>query len=103
STGLRRGGRLLQRRGLPRWRRLGHPRGARVPVLPQRLPSMLLPRFFRVFARWKWPSPVMLCAIEHDDGELGLKRHPARHHRAACRRQRHLPRDHQGRRHVGGD
>uniref|UniRef100_A0A0E0H594 Poly(A) polymerase n=1 Tax=Oryza nivara TaxID=4536 RepID=A0A0E0H594_ORYNI len=46
---------------------------ARVCLLyPNASPSMLLPRFFRVFARWKWPSPVMLRAIEHDDGELGL-------------------------------
>uniref|UniRef100_A0A0D9YNG9 polynucleotide adenylyltransferase n=1 Tax=Oryza glumipatula TaxID=40148 RepID=A0A0D9YNG9_9ORYZ len=56
-------------------------------LYPQHIPSMLLPRFFRVFARWKWPSPVMLRAIEHDDGELGLRRHPARHHRAARRRR----------------
>uniref|UniRef100_A0A0E0KUH1 Poly(A) polymerase n=1 Tax=Oryza punctata TaxID=4537 RepID=A0A0E0KUH1_ORYPU len=41
-------------------------------LYPNASPSMLLPRFFRVFARWKWPSPVMLRAIEHDDGELGL-------------------------------
>ncbi|KAG8082953.1 hypothetical protein GUJ93_ZPchr0014g47011 [Zizania palustris] len=41
-------------------------------LFPNASPSMLLPRFFRTFAQWKWPNPVMLRAIEHDDGELGL-------------------------------
>ncbi|KAG8066035.1 hypothetical protein GUJ93_ZPchr0004g39086 [Zizania palustris] len=51
---------------------------------------MLLPRFFRVFAHWTWPNPVMLSAIEHDDGELALC--------LPVWDPRRNPRDHQGRR-----
>lgn len=32
---------------------------------------MLVSRFFRVYTQWRWPNPVMLCAIE--EGALGLQ------------------------------
>ncbi|MCL7034678.1 hypothetical protein MKW94_028991 [Papaver nudicaule] len=34
---------------------------------PNAVPSMLVSRFFRVYTQWRWPNPVMLCAIEEDD------------------------------------
>ncbi|XP_043692032.1 nuclear poly(A) polymerase 1-like [Telopea speciosissima] len=39
-------------------------------LYPNALPSMLGSRFFRVYTQWRWPNPVMLCAIE--EGSLGL-------------------------------
>ncbi|KAK9066097.1 hypothetical protein SSX86_015499 [Deinandra increscens subsp. villosa] len=36
---------------------------------PNAVPSMLVSRFFRVYTQWRWPNPVMLCAIQED--ELG--------------------------------
>ncbi|KAF5181022.1 Poly(A) polymerase [Thalictrum thalictroides] len=39
-------------------------------LYPNALPSMLVSRFFRVYTQWRWPNPVMLCAIE--EGSLGL-------------------------------
>ncbi|XP_023548038.1 nuclear poly(A) polymerase 4-like [Cucurbita pepo subsp. pepo] len=36
-------------------------------LYPNAVPSMLLSRFFRVYTLWRWPNPVMLCAIEEDD------------------------------------
>ncbi|CAN6451831.1 unnamed protein product [Victoria cruziana] len=39
-------------------------------LYPNAVPSMLVSRFFRVFTQWRWPNPVMLCAIE--EGALGL-------------------------------
>ncbi|XP_043693418.1 nuclear poly(A) polymerase 1-like [Telopea speciosissima] len=39
-------------------------------LYPNALPSMLVSRFFRVYTQWRWPNPVMLCAI--DEGSLGL-------------------------------
>ncbi|KAK9105847.1 hypothetical protein Scep_022691 [Stephania cephalantha] len=39
-------------------------------LYPNALPSMLVSRFFRVYTQWRWPNPVMLCAIE--EGTLGL-------------------------------
>ncbi|XP_058115450.1 nuclear poly(A) polymerase 4-like isoform X2 [Magnolia sinica] len=39
-------------------------------LYPNAVPSMLVPRFFRVYTQWRWPNPVMLCAIEED--ELGF-------------------------------
>ncbi|KAE8703409.1 Nuclear poly(A) polymerase 2 [Hibiscus syriacus] len=35
-------------------------------LYPNAVPSMLVSRFFRVFTQWRWPNPVMLCAIEED-------------------------------------
>lgn len=32
---------------------------------------MLVSRFFRVYTQWRWPNPVLLCAIE--EGSLGLQ------------------------------
>ncbi|KAE9600246.1 putative polynucleotide adenylyltransferase [Lupinus albus] len=39
-------------------------------LFPNALPNMLVSRFFRVYTQWKWPNPVMLCAIE--EGSLRL-------------------------------
>ncbi|KAF5955069.1 hypothetical protein HYC85_007925 [Camellia sinensis] len=39
-------------------------------LYPNAIPSMLVSRFFRVYATWRWPNPVMLCPIEED--ELGF-------------------------------
>ena len=39
---------------------------------------MLVPRFFKIFAQWKWPNPVLLEAIEHDDnGDLAITSCPS--------------------------
>ncbi|KAJ1392043.1 polymerase, nucleotidyl transferase domain, partial [Sesbania bispinosa] len=48
-------------------------------LYPNALPNMLVSRFFRVYTQWRWPNPVMLCAIE--EGTLGLpvwdpRKHP---------------------------
>ncbi|KAJ0605697.1 putative polynucleotide adenylyltransferase [Helianthus annuus] len=40
-------------------------------LYPNALPNMLVSRFFRVYTQWRWPNPVMLCAIE--EGSLGLQ------------------------------
>ncbi|XP_042437788.1 nuclear poly(A) polymerase 4-like isoform X1 [Zingiber officinale] len=39
-------------------------------LYPNAVPSMLISRFFRVYTQWRWPNPVMLCAIE--ENELGF-------------------------------
>ncbi|KAL9463534.1 hypothetical protein AB3S75_001360 [Citrus x aurantiifolia] len=39
-------------------------------LYPNAVPSMLVSRFFRVYTMWRWPNPVMLCAIE--EAELGF-------------------------------
>ncbi|XP_020575154.1 nuclear poly(A) polymerase 4-like [Phalaenopsis equestris] len=39
-------------------------------LYPNAVSSMLVSRFFRVYTQWRWPNPVMLCAIEED--ELGF-------------------------------
>ncbi|KAJ4782145.1 Poly(A) polymerase [Rhynchospora pubera] len=38
---------------------------------PNAVPSMLVSRFFRVYTQWRWPNPVMLCAIDANE-ELGF-------------------------------
>ncbi|CAN1856446.1 Nuclear poly(A) polymerase 1 [Linum perenne] len=40
-------------------------------LFPNAFPNMLVSRFFRVFTQWRWPNPVMLCAIE--ERSLGLQ------------------------------
>ncbi|CAN6236068.1 unnamed protein product [Urochloa humidicola] len=40
-------------------------------LYPNAAPSMLVHRFFKVMAQWRWPAPVTLRDIEHD-AELGL-------------------------------
>lgn len=40
-------------------------------LFPNALPNMLVSRFFRVYTQWRWPNPVMLCAIE--EKSLGLQ------------------------------
>ncbi|KAM0024717.1 putative polynucleotide adenylyltransferase [Helianthus debilis subsp. tardiflorus] len=40
-------------------------------LYPNALPNMLVSRFFRVYTQWRWPNPVMLCAIV--EGSLGLQ------------------------------
>ncbi|KAH7437431.1 hypothetical protein KP509_05G071500 [Ceratopteris richardii] len=40
-------------------------------LYPYAVPSMLVSRFFRVYAQWRWPVPVMLCQIE-EGSSLGL-------------------------------
>ncbi|KAK9278790.1 hypothetical protein L1049_028368 [Liquidambar formosana] len=40
-------------------------------LYPNALPNMLVSRFFRVYTQWRWPNPVMLCAIE--ERSLGLQ------------------------------
>ncbi|XP_021294021.1 nuclear poly(A) polymerase 4-like isoform X2 [Herrania umbratica] len=39
-------------------------------LYPNAVPSMLVSRFFRIHTQWRWPNPIMLCAIEED--ELGF-------------------------------
>nr|GEV56702.1 nuclear poly(A) polymerase 4-like isoform X1 [Tanacetum cinerariifolium] len=39
-------------------------------LFPNAIPNMPVLRFFRVYMQWRWPNPVMLCAIQHE--ELGL-------------------------------
>ncbi|TYI76875.1 hypothetical protein E1A91_D06G107300v1 [Gossypium mustelinum] len=39
-------------------------------LYPNAIPGMLVSRFFRVYTRWRWLNPVMLCSIEED--ELGF-------------------------------
>ncbi|KAK6255550.1 hypothetical protein SCA6_016855 [Theobroma cacao] len=39
-------------------------------LYPNAVPSMLVSRFFRIYTQWRWPNPIMLCAIEED--ELGF-------------------------------
>ncbi|CAM0903118.1 unnamed protein product [Alopecurus aequalis] len=52
-------------------------------LYPNAAPSMLVPRFFKIFAQWKWPNPVLLEAIEHDDdnGDLAPVWDPRRNPR----------------------
>lgn len=39
-------------------------------LYPNALPSMLVSRFFRVFKKWRWPYPVMLCPLQ--ESSLGF-------------------------------
>lgn len=39
-------------------------------LYPNALPSMLVSRFFRVFKKWHWPYPVMLCPLK--ESSLGF-------------------------------
>ncbi|TVU11215.1 hypothetical protein EJB05_44788 [Eragrostis curvula] len=39
-------------------------------LYPNAAPNMLISRFFKLYSKWKWPSPVILCHIE--EGSLGL-------------------------------
>ncbi|GAB4840343.1 Nuclear poly(A) polymerase 1 [Ancistrocladus abbreviatus] len=39
-------------------------------LYPNALPSMLVPRFFRVYCQWRWPNPIMLCEMRA--GSSGL-------------------------------
>ncbi|KAI0515658.1 hypothetical protein KFK09_008324 [Dendrobium nobile] len=36
-------------------------------LFPNASPSMLVTHFFKVYSQWRWPNPVMLCSINHDD------------------------------------
>ncbi|XP_042471442.1 nuclear poly(A) polymerase 1-like [Zingiber officinale] len=38
-------------------------------LYPNAKPSMLVSRFFRVYAQWRWPAPILLCKIQ--EGTLG--------------------------------
>jgi len=37
-------------------------------LYPNALPAALVAKFFRVYTQWKWPAPVLLCAVEHGGG-----------------------------------
>ncbi|KAI3786120.1 hypothetical protein L1987_45250 [Smallanthus sonchifolius] len=39
---------------------------------PNAISSMLVSRFFMVYTQWRWPNPVMLCAKEEEEEELGF-------------------------------
>jgi len=41
-------------------------------LYPKAVPAMLLSRFFKIYAIWKWPQPIMLQEIE-EDATLGLR------------------------------
>ncbi|XP_062024117.1 nuclear poly(A) polymerase 4-like [Rosa rugosa] len=56
-------------------------------LYPNAVPSMLVSRFFRVYTQWRWPNPVMLCAIEEDELGFGVwdpRKNP-------CDRTHHMP------------
>jgi len=42
-------------------------------LYPTALPSYLLSRFFYIYAKWKWPNPVLLTPITDGKHGLGLK------------------------------
>jgi poly(A) polymerase len=46
------------------------PVGRICQLYPNSSSSMLISQFFRVYSKWKWPNPVMLCHVE--EGSLGL-------------------------------
>lgn len=39
-------------------------------LYPNASPSTLISRFFHFYSIWKWPNPLMLCDIAHDDTML---------------------------------
>uniref|UniRef100_A0A6B2KX97 polynucleotide adenylyltransferase n=1 Tax=Arcella intermedia TaxID=1963864 RepID=A0A6B2KX97_9EUKA len=41
-------------------------------LYPNSVPSTLVSRFFRIYTQWKWPSPILLTAIE-EGGPLSQK------------------------------
>ncbi|KAJ7521758.1 hypothetical protein O6H91_19G066700 [Diphasiastrum complanatum] len=56
-------------------------------LYPNAIPSMLVSCFFLVYTQWRWPNPVMLCAI--DEGTLGLPVWDPR--KNPCDRLHHMP------------
>jgi len=40
-------------------------------LYPRGSPALLLSRFFRVYAQWRWPNPVMLCEISATPADGG--------------------------------
>ena len=40
-------------------------------LYPRGAPALLLSRFFRVYAQWRWPNPVMLCEISATPSDGG--------------------------------
>uniref|UniRef100_A0A8I6WT06 polynucleotide adenylyltransferase n=1 Tax=Hordeum vulgare subsp. vulgare TaxID=112509 RepID=A0A8I6WT06_HORVV len=59
-------------------------------LYPNASPTMLVPRFFKIFAQWKWPNPVLLQDIEHDDGGEPALRLPVWDPRRNPRDKSHL-------------
>lgn len=41
-------------------------------LYPNAAPSLLVSRFFRVYAEWKWPTPVLLTSISQGNPNLGF-------------------------------
>lgn len=42
-------------------------------LYPYASPSMMLNRFFRVYDRWNWKNPVVLCDIREESSVIGLQ------------------------------
>ncbi|KAE8804254.1 Poly(A) polymerase [Hordeum vulgare] len=59
-------------------------------LYPNASPTMLVPRFFKIFGQWKWPNPVLLQDIEHDDGGEPALRLPVWDPRRNPRDKSHL-------------
>eukprot|EP01133_Synstelium_polycarpum_P006530 gene6530-7562_t len=41
-------------------------------LYPNAAPSTIINRFFKIYENWKWPTPILLCAIQ-DGGSLAAK------------------------------